>query len=349
MPWSRRLATSLILASFSTALVNAGDAPISFVHKKKYLMGTVFEIVAYDNSPARASTAIDEAFQQVVRLEGMLSNYNSDSDLSRLNRTAHFHAQRVPSDLYRVIEESLRYSRLSDGKFDVTVGPLVNFWKAVMRGERAPSPAEEERLRGCVGYERVVLLPPDRVDFRSPCVQIDLGAIGKGFAVDRAVEMLRSYGISRALVNAGGSTIYAMGSPPGQSGWVVHLRDPSHEIDPRVMMFENSVSTSEQTAPSLLGTDSAGHIIDPQKGTPVRTGVAVSAVAKTATDSDALSTTLLLVGPEKGRDLVKTIAETAAIWISREGLVEASSNGPQILLGTAMQSTAPGPNERPAN
>ncbi len=318
MPWSRRLATSLILASFSTALVNAGDAPISFVHKKKYLMGTVFEIVAYDNSPARASTAIDEAFQQVVLLEGMMSNYNSDSDLSRLNRTAHFHA-------------------------------LVNFWKAVMRGERAPSPAEEERLRGCVGYERVVLLPPDRVDFRSPCVQIDLGAIGKGFAVDRAVEMLRSYGISRALVNAGGSTIYAMGSPPGQSGWVVHLRDPSHEIDPRVMMFENSVSTSEQTAPSLLGTDSAGHIIDPQKGTPVRTGVAVSAVAKTATDSDALSTTLLLVGPEKGRDLVKTIAETAAIWISREGLVEASSNGPQILLGTAMQSTAPGPNERPAN
>src|SRR5438046_6041321 len=114
-----------------------------------------------------------------------MSNYKSGSDLSRLNRTAHFHAEAVPTDLYNVIEESLRYSKLSGGKFDVTVGPLVNFWKAVMRGERAASPAEEEKLRSCVGYEKVELLPPDRIYFRSPCLQIDLGAIVKGYAVDR--------------------------------------------------------------------------------------------------------------------------------------------------------------------
>src|SRR6266704_448132 len=300
MRWSSRIAASLMLASLSTASAHAQD--LAYVHKKKFVMGTVFEIVAYDASPARASAAIDDAFQEIVRLDAIMSNYKSGSDLSRLNRTAHFHAETVPTDLYNVIEESLRYSRLSEGKFDITVGPLVNFWKAIMRGDRgAPSSAEEERLRRCVGYEKIVLVPPDGVELRSPCLQIDLGAIGKGYAVVRAVQVLR-------------------------------LRDPSDRIHPEVVMLENSVSTSEQTAPSLLEKDSAGHIIDPESGLPVKTATAVSAVAKTATASDALSTTLLLLGPKKGRELVKAMLGTAAIWISPDGQVEAASSGPQILL-----------------
>ena len=330
MRWSSRIAASLMLASLSAASAHAQD--LAYVHKKKFVMGTVFEIVAYDASPARASAAIDDAFQEIVRLDGIMSNYKSGSDLSRLNRTAHFHAETVPTDLYNVIEESLRYSRLSEGKFDITVGLLVNFWKAIMRGDRAPSSAEEERLRSCVGYEKIVLVPPDGVELRSPCLQIDLGAIGKGYAVDRAVQVLRLRGISSALVDAGGSTMYGMGSPPGRSAWRVRLRDPSNRIHPEVMMLDNSVSTSEQTALSLLEKDSAGHIIDPESGLPVKTAAAVSAVAKTATASDALSTTLLLLGPKKGRELVKAMLGTAAIWISPDGQVEAASSGPQILL-----------------
>src|SRR5207247_2959177 len=112
-----------------------------------FLMGTVFEMVAYYASPASASAAIDDDFQEIVQLDGIMSNYKSGSDRSRLNRTAHFHAETVPTHLYNVIEESRRYSRLSEGKFDITVGLLVNFWKAIMRGDRAPSSAEEERLR----------------------------------------------------------------------------------------------------------------------------------------------------------------------------------------------------------
>ncbi len=330
MRWSSRIAASLVLTSLSASSAHAQG--LAYIHKKKFVMGTVFEIVAYDASPACASAAINDAFQEIVRLDGIMSNYKSGSDLSRLNRTAHFHAEAVPTDLYNVIEESLRYSRLSGGKFDITVGPLVNFWKAIMRGDRAPSAAEEKRLRSCVGYEKIVLIPPDRVELRSPCLQIDLGAIGKGYAMDRAVQVLRSRGISSALVNAGGSTMYGMGSPPRQSAWRVRLRDPSDRIHPEVMMLENSVSTSEQTAPSLLEKDSAGHIIDPESGLPVKTAIAVSAVAKTATASDALSTTLLLLGPKKGRELVKAMPGTAAIWISPDGQVEAASSGPQILL-----------------
>jgi thiamine biosynthesis lipoprotein len=162
---------------------------------------------------------------------------------------------------------------------------------------------------------------------------LDLGAIGKGYAVDRAAEVLRSMGINNALINAGGSTIFAIGSPPGQAAWLVHLRDPSNRMDPQVMLKDATVSTSEQTAPSFLGNDSRGHIIDPDTGMPLKTVFAVSAISTTATVSDALSTTLLLLGPAKGKALIKTMANVSAIWISPDSRVETVSGGPQILFG----------------
>ena len=227
----------------------------------------------------------------------------------------------------------MRFSRLSGGKFDISIAPLVDLWKAAIVGEGAPSPAKQQAARACVGYEKIELTPPDQISFHSSCMRLDLGAIGKGYAVDRAAEVLRSSGIRNALINAGGSTILAMGSPPDQSAWLVHLRDPSHQVDPQVMLKDESVSTSEQTARSLLGDDTAGHIIDPETGTPLRTEFAVSVIAQTGTLSDALSTTSLLLGPAKGKGLVQRMPDVSAIWISRDAQMETVTGGPQILFG----------------
>ncbi len=343
MRWNKPLTVVLLYASVALASADASQAaPVhtNFVHKKKYVMGTVFEIVAYGDSPEQASDAIDQAFREIVRLDDVMSDYKADSALSRLNHSSHSLPQPVPPDLYRVIAEALQYSQLSGGKFDVTVGPLVNLWKAAIRGGPTPSSTEEEQVRACVGYQKVELLPPDRVQFHSSCTQIDLGAIGKGYALDRAADVLRSHGISRALLDAGGSTIVAMGAPPGQAGWLVHLRDPSNKVDPQVILSDSSVSTSEQTPPSLLWRESVGHIIDPDKRVPVRTPFAVSAVASTGSASDALSTTLLLVGPEKGKELVKNVAGVAAIWVSSDGQTQLASSGPQIQFGGGAQGLA---------
>ena len=331
---SSTLGAGLILAFLPLAF--ALDDPPSagtFVHKKKYAMGTVYEIVAYDASPARASEAVDNALEEIARLDSVMSNYKPESDLSRLNRTAHFHSEAVSPDLYEAIRVALEYSRLSAGQFDITVAPLVDLWKAALRGERVPSAEEQEKLRDCVGYRKIPLQPPDRVLFHSSCMRIDLGSIGKGYAVDRAARILRSYGIKSALINAGESTVYGMGAPPGNTAWLVHLRDPSNKLDPQVLLCDNSVSTSEQTPPSLLGNPSAGHIIDPQTGRPLETTYALSIVAKTGTASDALSTTLLLLGPEKGKPIVMNLADAAAIWVSPEGQTELASNGARIFLG----------------
>ena len=270
-----------------------------------------------------------------------MSDYKPDSALSHLNHSSHVGPQSVPPDLYRVIGEALEYSRISSGKFDVTVGPLVNLWKAAIRGGPAPTPAEEEKVRACVGYQKVELISPDKIQFHSPCVQIDLGSIGKGYALDRAADVLRSHGVTRAFLDSGGSSIVAMGAPPGQAGWLVHLRDPSNKMDPQIVLSDSSVSTSEQTPASLLSRESAGHIIDPDKGVPLKTPFAVSVVANTGTASDALSTTLLLVGPEEGRQLVRHAADVAAIWVSADGQTLQASSGPKILVAGAGQGIAP--------
>src|ERR1700674_1059552 len=335
MRCDNRRAAALISFFLIASFVQSSENQV-LVYKKKYIMGTVFEIAAYDQSSEHASNAIERAFQEIVRLDDLMSNYKPDSALSNLNRSAHFHAEKVPSDLYRVIEQAVQFSRLSDGKFDISVAPLVNLWKAALRGESTPSRAQEEEVRNCVGYEKIELTPPDRISFRSSCLQLDLGAIGKGYAVDRAAEVLHSMGIRDALINAGGSTIFAMGAPPDHTAWLVHLRDPSNKMDPQVMLKDGSVSTSEQTPPSLLGNDLAGHIIDPDTGMPLKTVFAVSAVSKTATVSDALSTTLLLLGPTKGKALVKSMVDVAAIWISHEAQVETVTGGPQILFGRGL-------------
>jgi thiamine biosynthesis lipoprotein len=335
MRCDNRRTTALVSLLLIGSLVQ-GSENLALVYKKKYIMGTVFEIAAYDQSPEQASKSIEKAFQEIVRIDDLLSNYKPDSALSNLNRSAHFHAEKVPPDLYRVIDQSIHFSRLSDGKFDISIAPLVDLWKAALRGGDTPTRARLEEVRGCIGYEKIELTPPDQISFRSSCLQLDLGAIGKGYAVDRAAEVLHSLGIRDALINAGGSTILAMGSPPNQTAWLVHLRDPSNKKDPQVMLKDESVSTSEQTAPSLLGNDSAGHIIDPDTGMPLKTVFAVSAVSKTATASDALSTTLLLLGPTKGTALIKNTADVSAIWISQNAQVETAIGGPEIRFGKGL-------------
>lgn len=336
MRFDKRWAAAVVVAVLSVgSSAQSSDKPF-LVYKEKYIMGTVFEIAAYAESSEQGSVAIDKALQEIVRMDDLMSNYKPESSLSRLNRSAHFQAQKVPPDLYRVIELAVRFSRLSGGKFDITVAPLVNLWKAALSGDSIPSLLQRQQAEECVGYQKIELTPPDQITFRSSCMQLDLGAVGKGYAVDRAGEILHSYGIRNALINSGGSSILAMGSPPGQPGWLVHLRDPSRKIDPYVVLKDQSVSTSEQTPGSLLGPESAGHIIDPITGSPIDTRFAVSVITSSGTPSDGLSTTLLLLGPKAGKPVVEGMSQVSAIWLSPKAEIETVMNGPQIFFGKQM-------------
>src|SRR5580700_9800570 len=199
MRFDKRLAAALVIVILSAGLSAQSSGEPILVYKEKYVMGTVFEIAAYAESSEKGSAAIDKALQEIVRMDDLMSNYKPESALSRLNRSTHFQPQKVPPDLYRVIEQAVRFSKLSGGKFDITVAPLVNLWKAALSGDSLPSPAQRQQAEECVGYGKIELTPPDQITFRSSCMQLDVGAVGKGYAVDRAGEMLHSNGIRNAL------------------------------------------------------------------------------------------------------------------------------------------------------
>lgn len=275
-----------------------------FVHQQRYCMGTMFDIGAYHPSRPDAERAIEQAMEEIDRLDRVMSHFKPQSDLSKLNREGRDGYVRVDPSLFEVIQESLSVSRRSAGKFDVTIAPLVRTWKEAQAEGRAASEADVTEARRCVGYQNIETASPDRIRFRSSCLEIELGGIGKGYAVERVIALLKAAGIRHAVVNAGGSSIASIGSPPGELGWPVRLGAGGPDDD--LLLRDSSISTSQQD----------GGIIDPETAAPTPSRLTVTVFAASATLADALSTTLLLMSRDEGTKLLEQFPGVSARWLS---------------------------------
>jgi thiamine biosynthesis lipoprotein len=284
-------------------------------------MGTMFDVMVYHASSGDAERAVEKAMAEIARLDEVMSHFEADSDLSRLVREARKGFARAGPDLYAVVEESIRLSRLSGGKFDVTIGPLLKASRKAREENRKPSAKELSEARRCVGSEKVELAAPDRVRFHSECLEIDLGGIGKGYAVDRAMQVLASAGVRHVMINAGSSSIASVGSPPDREGWPVKL-GPEGAGSPTLLLQNASVSTSQQD----------GNILDPFTGAPTNLDSTVSVIAPTATASDALSTTLVMLSTDEAKKLLAEFADVSAFWLSPAGTLRASFRESRVRL-----------------
>jgi thiamine biosynthesis lipoprotein len=300
---------------------------LAAVHQQQYAMGTMFDIVVYHESEADARQAIRKAMAEIVRLDQVLSDFKPDSDLSKLVREARRNLVTVEPSLYEVIAESVAFSRRSGGKFDVTIVPLLRAWKDALAAGRRPGADAITAARRCVGYENIELVPPRGIRFRSDCLEIDLGGIGKGYAVDRAMAVLTAAGIRHALVNAGSSSIAGIGAPPGSKGWPVVIGGGG-PTGTTIVLENSSLSTSIQTfVPFAFDSGGFAHIIDPASAAPAPSRLAISVVAPRATVSDALSTTLLMMSPQDCGGLLAEYSGVSAYWVSANGKVQASYPG----------------------
>ena len=293
-------------------------------------MGSAFAIAAYDDGTetGRAGRAalpghLEAALDEVDRIDRLMSHYKADSPLSRINREAAQGPVRVEPELFAFLAECLRYSRESAGAFDVTVGPLMKAW-GFFRGEgRLPRDEEIAEVRGRVGY-RLVILNADAstVRFARPGVEVDLGGIGKGYAVDKAVEVLRGRGVTAALVSAGGSTTYGLGAPPGEQGWSVSVADPvrTSRTAVTVVLRDQALSVSGSYEKSFeVDGVRYSHIMDPRTGRPVQGMLSVAVLAATGTEGDALDNVLFVEGVSKGRATVARHPGTAAWFFVPDG------------------------------
>jgi len=263
------------------------------------------------------------AFDEVDRIDRLMSHYKAESPLSRINREAAAHPVAVEAELFDFIAEAMRYNRESGGAFDITVGPLMKAW-GFFRGEgRMPSDEALASARRHVGSAHVVLNASDRtIAFDEPGVELDLGGIAKGYAVDRAVRVLQQRHVSAALVSSGGSTIYGFGAPPGKAGWDVTIQDP---VDARKTAL---TVTLKDRAVSVAGTSEKSfefdgvtysHIMDPRTGRPVQGMLTVAVLADTGTAGDAMDDALFVMGVERSRTYLETHAGAEALFFLADG------------------------------
>ena len=264
----------------------------------RFKLGTRFRIVFYAGSRELAAEVADLAFERVDELDRLLSDFRSDSELSKVNDAAGGPAVRVSRELYEVLSASLRISQRSGGVFDVTVGPVVKLWRQAFRAKTIPPSGELEATRLLVGFEQLELDPGSRtVLLRQKGMKLDLGGIAKGFIADEVAGLLRSRGIVRHLIDAGGD-ITCGDPPPGRSGWRVFLEACGAPIE--LLLANRSVASSGDLY-RYVEFDGIrySHIVDPKTGQGVRGPVAAAALAPTGLMADALATTVSIMQVER--------------------------------------------------
>lgn len=297
----RRVVLLLVLSALqSTVLASPPSAPIR-LQRFTQAMGTTFTIDMYGTDPTRMEAASKQAFSEVHRLDRMLSNYLPDSELNHVNAHAADAPVTVSRELFNLLRTCLEVSRKSDGAFDITVGPLMKVWGFYKdSGHLADRSAVQDALTK-VGWRNIRLNPLAlTVSLAKPGMNLDLGGVGKGYAVDRMAEILRRNGITPALVSAGGSSIYGLGSPPdGPRGWRIRIRDPKIEGKYVATVFLNnrSLSTSGSYEKFFWADGKIySHIMDPRTGFPSRGMLSVSIISANTLDSEIWAKPYYILG-----------------------------------------------------
>jgi FAD:protein FMN transferase len=285
----------------------------------RYLMGTSIEVRAHGGTPEARADAIREAFGAMIEVDRLMSNWRADSELSAANRDAADFDARLSDPLFSVIHAGQTVADRSGGAFDMTVGPAVTLWGFRSRKPHAPTAEELAAIRGLVNYRNVTLDPEKRtMRFARAGMEIDLGGIAKGFAVEVAAGSLRRRGLG-GFIDAGGNQ-FMLGLPPGKTSWTVGVRDPDHEGLLGVLdLPEGSVSTSAQYA-NFLTIDGRrfGHIIDPRTLAPCETSLSVTIFSPDGTLADAVSKAAFVLGPVKGLAVIDSFPQMLGVIAYRD-------------------------------
>jgi len=264
----------------------------------RILIGTFWEVTSPNEKAAKI------VFDEAERLEGLLSKYKEGSEVYNLNQKGKL---RVSTETFYAIKQAKEYTLKTDGAFDITVGPLLELWGFNSRNFSIPDKNKIQAALKSVGSDKISLDPmKNLVEFKKPGVKIDLGAIAKGYALDSIAVKLKENGIKDCLVNAGGQVL-ALGDKFGKP-WRISLKDPGKEGLSQTLELKNQSASTSADYEQFFEKDGKryGHIINPKTGYPVETGAtkAFTVISESATEADALSTAIFVLGKDKKEELL---------------------------------------------
>lgn len=289
--------------------------------EKRMLMGTVFEIKIFASDESSAKKLISEAFDEISRLEKIFSVFIPGSEISKLNAAGD---AAVCAEAVELIKTSKYYSEISDGAFDITVLPLIELWKNSKKEGKMPSVAAIEKAKKLIGSKKIFIDEKNkRISFAEKGMKIDFGGIAKGYAVDRAYGLLKKSGIKTGMVNAGGNMRVW-----GNRVWKIALQNPRNKTEyVTVLRLKNeSVATSgDYERYFFLDKKRVSHIINPLSGYSADKSISATIITENATDADALSTAVFVMGLEKGIGLIENIKNAECLVIDNERKIRKSS------------------------
>ena len=307
-------AIAVVLATVVAAQVRASGPGL---HAVRYVMGTWCDLVIFDPDPD--AEVAESAFREIARLEDVLSSWDPASEVTRLNASAGHGPQPVSLDLARVAEESAALCTTTGGAFDPSVGPLLRAWGFYTESPGMPDPATHTAAASHVGCDRVSVQRDPWSIALTDGAAVDFGGIGKGYAVDRALAILRARGVTRAKLDFGSSSLGFVGSVDG--GWPVVVADPRDRDEPLLSfrIAEGAVSTSSQRERSFEQDGRRfGHIFDPRAARPVQSRLlSVTVVAPRGSTADALSTALFVMGATEGKRLIARTPGVSAVFVEQ--------------------------------
>jgi thiamine biosynthesis lipoprotein len=310
-----------VLDELRTVPAKAMPVPYALVHYARRAMATTFEVLLPFGAP-HGPQAAEDALDEIDRLEAQLTVYRDDSEVSFINRRAALSPVPVEVNLFDLLGLADRLTRETEGAFDISVGALIKAWGFYRRCGRVPSAQERIEVLARTGMAHVVLDAETRsIHYRRSGLEINLGSIGKGYALDQAGGLLRSrWQVASALLHGGQSSVYALGSNPGDGrGWPVVIRHPwdRERRLASVRLRDRALGTSAATFQHLeYNGRKLGHILDPRTGWPAEGMASVSVLAPTAAQADALATAFFIMGAEKAHAYCATHPEIGAVLLA---------------------------------
>ncbi len=289
----------------------------------KIVMNTIAKITAIGPGKKTAQLSIDAAFKEIYRLEKLMNRYDPNSQISRANLLAADEPIKIDKDLFALLQQSIYYSELTDGAFDITVGPLVDLWKKCAEADSMPTEMQLSEVKKTIGCDKLILDANDfSIRFKTKGVSLDLGAIAKGFAADKTLEEMKKHGATGGLVDIGGQ-IGCFGTTEKGGKWLIGIRNPekskNNPIVARLVLSDTAVSTSGNYERFYkIGEHRFSHIFNPATEKTVAQLVSVTIICPNGTQSDALSTAVSVLGKQKGLGLIEKINDTEAILISAD-------------------------------
>lgn len=299
----------------------------NYYNKEFYCMGTIIQQSILDEKAEEISEAVEI---EMRRIENIMSFFLQYSDITNINNAAGKSAVEVDADTLTVIKSAIHFSKITDGAFDITAGPLIKLWGIFTKNERVPSQEEIKEKLGLINYRDILIDEKSQtVMLLKPGQMVDLGAIAKGFAADRAIEIYRKYGIKSALINLGGN-VKVLGRNKENREWKIGIQDP---FKPRgeylgvVKVSDRSVVTSGAYERYFVsGNTRYHHILDTKSGYSSRSDlISATVIAEKSIAADALSTACFVLGLEKSLELIKAQEGVEAILITEDKKVYATS------------------------